>query len=56
MLKIVAQMLQRSYSVDSQMVSIKSLFTTKLIHHYPWVISDVFATDTRDKGTLSGLS
>ena len=48
MLKIVTQMLQRSYSVASQTVPIKSSFDTMLIP-YPWVISDI-TTDMRDKG------
>ena len=47
-LKIFTQMLQRSYSVASQTVPIKSSFATKLIP-YPWVISDFFTNDTRDR-------
>ena len=49
MLKIFTQMLQRSYSVASQIVPIKSSFATKLIP-YPSVISDFFTTDMRDTG------
>ena len=43
------KMLQRNYSVVSQTVPIKSSFATKLIP-YPWVTSDFFTTDTRDRG------